>query len=66
MIGSIESYKLIYMKREKETVTTGQFKLAAEAHARLRILAIEKKKLIPELLREIVEEYVARETKRKR
>lgn len=55
-------YTLVTMKTGKE-ITVKQFKVPAELHSRLRILAIEKGKLMPILLREIVEEYVARETK---
>jgi len=55
------------MRREtretRETVTVRQFRLDAQAHSRLRILAIERGLRMPELLRSIVEEYVARENR---
>lgn len=46
--------------KAKELKTVKQFKISEAASRGLRILALQRGVLVPELLREIVEEYVAR------
>jgi hypothetical protein len=49
----------------KGTKVVKQFVVSEEASTAVRILALQRGKKVPEILREIVEEYVAREAGRK-
>lgn len=51
--------------KTKGTKTVKQFVVSEEASTALRILALQRGKKVPEILREIVEEYVARENRPK-
>lgn len=54
---------LLYMSTGQNTKTIAQFKVSEETSRRLRILAIQRGCRVGEIVREIVEEYVARENR---